>query len=230
MRTLPRCSAIQKSSPAWSSPTIDHSVWRQLRLHPARGPWDHQLLEASFAGDEPLGAAAVEHKGQETNTQAWDVLPEPWRADGEWGRWRVWTWKGAEYAVERELGSRFSVPADQRHAATLGKVAGESAWKAGHRGANKVMPFSMALVFLGILSPWHLCFPWRTPVRLPVSVYTTFIHPTCICCMPTLLLTLFMGFLRQEYWSGSPSLLQWTMFCQNSPPWLIHLGLEGFPW
>ena len=63
MSTLPRCSAIQKSSPAWSSPTTDHSVRRQLRLRPARGPRDHQLLEAALAGDQPPGAAAAEHKG-----------------------------------------------------------------------------------------------------------------------------------------------------------------------
>ena len=44
------------------------------------------------------------------------------------------------------------------------------------------------------------------------------------------LLTLFMGFSRQEYWSGSPSLPQWAMFCQSFPPWLIQFGLEGFPW
>lgn len=61
MSTLPRCSAIQKSSPAWGSPTTDHSVWRQLHLHPAGGQRDHQLLEAAFSGDQPLGAAAVEH-------------------------------------------------------------------------------------------------------------------------------------------------------------------------
>ena len=30
------------------------------------------------------------------------------------------------------------------------------------------------------------------------------------------LFILFMGFSRQEYWSGLHSLLQWTMFCQNS--------------
>ena len=34
----------------------------------------------------------------------------------------------------------------------------------------------------------------------------------------------FMGFSRQEYWSGLHSLLQWTTFCQNSPPWPVHLG------
>ena len=48
------------------------------------------------------------------------------------------------------------------------------------------------------------------------------------------LFTLFMVFSRQEYWSGCSqgkntevvfhSLLQWTAFCQTSPPWPIHLG------
>ena len=37
------------------------------------------------------------------------------------------------------------------------------------------------------------------------------------------LFILFMGFSRQEYWSGLPFLLQWTTFCQSSPPWPIHL-------
>ena len=38
------------------------------------------------------------------------------------------------------------------------------------------------------------------------------------------LFILFMGFSRQEYWSGLPFPLQWTTFCQNSPPWPFHLG------
>ena len=38
-------------------------------------------------------------------------------------------------------------------------------------------------------------------------------------------LLLFMGLSRQEYWSGLPFLLQWTTFCQTSPPWPTHLGL-----
>ena len=33
-----------------------------------------------------------------------------------------------------------------------------------------------------------------------------------------------MGFSRQEYWSGLPALLQWTTFCQTSPPWIMCLG------
>ena len=39
-----------------------------------------------------------------------------------------------------------------------------------------------------------------------------------------------MGFSRQEYWSDLPSLLQWTTFCQTSPPWPIHLGWSHTAW
>ena len=35
------------------------------------------------------------------------------------------------------------------------------------------------------------------------------------------LFILFMGFFRQEYWSSLPFPLQWTTFCQNSPPWPV---------
>ena len=38
------------------------------------------------------------------------------------------------------------------------------------------------------------------------------------------LFILFMVFSRQEYWSGLPFPLQWTTFCQTSPPWPIRLG------
>ena len=48
------------------------------------------------------------------------------------------------------------------------------------------------------------------------------------------LFILFMEFSRQEYWRGLPimkwSLLQWTMFCQNSPPWPVHLGRPYTAW
>ena len=33
---------------------------------------------------------------------------------------------------------------------------------------------------------------------------------------------LFMGFSRQECWSGFHSLLQWATLCQNSPPLPVH--------
>ena len=44
------------------------------------------------------------------------------------------------------------------------------------------------------------------------------------------LFILFMGFSRQEYWSGLPFLLQWTTFCQTSPPWPIRLGWPHTAW
>ena len=44
------------------------------------------------------------------------------------------------------------------------------------------------------------------------------------------LFILFMGFSRQEYWSGFHSLLQWTTFCQTSPPWPACLGWPHRAW
>ena len=41
---------------------------------------------------------------------------------------------------------------------------------------------------------------------------------------------LFVGFSRQEYWRSFRFPRQWTMFCQNSPPWLIHLGWPYTAW
>ena len=41
---------------------------------------------------------------------------------------------------------------------------------------------------------------------------------------------LFMGFSRQEYWSGIHSVLQWTTFGQNSPPWPARLGWSYTAW
>ena len=40
----------------------------------------------------------------------------------------------------------------------------------------------------------------------------------------------FMGFSRQEYWSGLPFPLQWTTFCQTSPPWPDLLGWPHTAW
>ena len=44
------------------------------------------------------------------------------------------------------------------------------------------------------------------------------------------LFILFMGFSRQEYWSGCHSLFQWTAFCQTFPPWPICLGCPHTAW
>ena len=44
------------------------------------------------------------------------------------------------------------------------------------------------------------------------------------------LFILFVGFLRQEYWSGLPFPSQWTTFCQTSPPSPGHLGWPHMAW
>ena len=44
------------------------------------------------------------------------------------------------------------------------------------------------------------------------------------------LFILFMGFSRQEYWSGLPFPFPWTTFCQNSPPWPVRLGWPYTAW
>ena len=44
------------------------------------------------------------------------------------------------------------------------------------------------------------------------------------------LFILFMGFSRQECWSGLPSFLRWTTSCQTFPPWPDHLGWPHTAW
>ena len=41
---------------------------------------------------------------------------------------------------------------------------------------------------------------------------------------------LFKEFSRQEYWVVCHSLLQWTTFCQTSPPWPVLLGWPPMAW
>ena len=50
----------------------------------------------------------------------------------------------------------------------------------------------------------------------PTNLESSSFHVISFC-----LFILFMGFSRQEYWSGLRSLLQWATFCQNSSPWLL---------
>ena len=38
------------------------------------------------------------------------------------------------------------------------------------------------------------------------------------------------GISRQEYWSVCRFFLQWTTFCQTSPPWPVHLGWPHMAW
>ena len=44
------------------------------------------------------------------------------------------------------------------------------------------------------------------------------------------LFILFMGFSRQEYWSGLPFPSPVSTFCQTSPPWPAHLGWPHKAW
>ena len=44
------------------------------------------------------------------------------------------------------------------------------------------------------------------------------------------LFILFMGFSGQDTEVACHSFLQWTTFCQNSPPWPIHLGWPYMAW
>ena len=50
----------------------------------------------------------------------------------------------------------------------------------------------------------------------PTNLESSSFHVISFC-----LFILFMGFSRQEYWSGLRSLPQWATFCQNSSPWLL---------
>ena len=59
----------------------------------------------------------------------------------------------------------------------------------------------------------------------PTNLGSSSFNHTSVC-----LFLLFMGFSIQECWSGLHSFLQGTTFCQNSPPWPIHLGWPYTVW
>ena len=64
---------------------------------------------------------------------------------------------------------------------------------------------SIPSFFLNLFLHWSPVACWA-PTNLVNSSF---------CVLSFCLFILFMGFLRQEYWSGCHSLLQWTTFCQN---------------
>ena len=70
---------------------------------------------------------------------------------------------------------------------------------------------SISSFFLELFLHWSLVAHWA-PTNLGSSSFSV---------LSFCLFILFMGFLRQEYWRCS--LLQWTTFCQKSPPWPILL-------
>ena len=74
--------------------------------------------------------------------------------------------------------------------------------------------------FLDLFLHWSPVAHWApTDLERPSFSALSF----CLCI-------LFMGFSRQESWSDVPSILQWTTFCQNSPPWSIWLGWPYTAW
>ena len=115
------------------------------------------------------------------------------------------------------------------------------------------LPWFMDLTFHVILLLWH-----RTLFTSPVTSTTgccfcfgsiflffleLFLHsssgaswaPTNLgsssfSVIPFCLFILFMGFLRQEYWSGLPFPSPVAAFCQNSLPWPVHLGWPYMAW
>ena len=72
-------------------------------------------------------------------------------------------------------------------------------------------------------------------LRLSLSIPSGVISLVA-CCAPTdlgssffsviyfFLFIWFKGFSRKDCWNGLHSLIHWTTFCQNSPPWPVHLG------
>ena len=73
---------------------------------------------------------------------------------------------------------------------------------------------SVSSFFLELFLHWSPVAYWA-PIDLESSSFSV----VSFC-----LFILFMGFSRQEYWSGLPPPSPVDHFCQNSPPWPIHLG------
>ena len=70
---------------------------------------------------------------------------------------------------------------------------------------------SISSFFLELFLYWSLVVYWA-----PTDLGSSFFSVLSFC-----IFMLFMGFSKQEYWSGLPFPLQWPMFFQNSPPWPI---------
>ena len=83
--------------------------------------------------------------------------------------------------------------------------------------------FSIPSFFLELFLHWSSVAYWA-PTNLGSS---------CFSVLSFCFFILFMGFSRQEYWNillQCHSLLQWTSFCQTSPPWPAHLGWPHRAW
>ena len=86
---------------------------------------------------------------------------------------------------------------------------------------------------------WVLFLLWLHPFILsglflhwsPVTYWVpTDLGSSSLSILSFCLFILFMGFSRQEYWSGLPFPSPMVTFCQTSPPWPIHLGWPYRAW
>ena len=78
----------------------------------------------------------------------------------------------------------------------------------------------LCLFFLELFLHWSPVAYWA-PTNLESSSFSV---------LSFCLFILFMAFSRQEYWSGLPFPAPVTTFCQNSPPWPVHLGWCNTAW
>ena len=76
-----------------------------------------------------------------------------------------------------------------------------------------------SLILSGVISPWSLVACWAPTDLMSLSFIVL-----------SFAFSYFMGFSRPEYWILCHSLLQWTTFCKNSPPWPAHLGRPYTAW
>ena len=74
--------------------------------------------------------------------------------------------------------------------------------------------------FLELFLHWSPVAYWA-----PTDLESSFFSVLSFC-----LFVLFMGFSRQDCWSGLPFPSQWITFCQTSPPWPVCLGWPHRAW
>ena len=79
---------------------------------------------------------------------------------------------------------------------------------------------SVSSFFLELFLHWSLVAYWA-PTDLGRSSFSV---------LSFCLFMLFMGFSGSNTEVVCHSLLQWTTFCQNSPPWPVHLGWPYMAW
>ena len=93
-------------------------------------------------------------------------------------------------------------------------------WATVHRVAKSPVVLSNTFISSGVISP-------LVPSRI-LDIYLP--GGLCFGILSFCFFILFMGFLRQKYWSDCHSLLQSTMFCQNAPLWPVCFGWPCMVW